>query len=402
MINTRFLGTCFILIAWGCADSNEAPSNDPLDYEVDVSVDYDIHVSAPRWVVPGDTLPAEIDVQASNNNVDICYFEDRLFLAWRSGPSHFASEDPQMHVVSSTDHGKTWDFEVTIDVDTDLREPRLLPYNGELQLLFFQAGVILTAFEPQRILRLWRNGFQDWTDLETMNPDPEVPWDIKVRQGLAYMTSYAGGHYEADSAVEVFLKSSQDGRVWNKVHGKQSVYTGGVSEVAFEFAADGTLWLVTRNEDGDDSGYGSHVCYAPANNITEWICPAICDPERYDSPELFRHGNEIYLVARRDIGGPYGPTNANVIDYSLRAKRTAIYRIDQENKAVVHLMDLPSAGDTAFPAIWRTGAHTFLMANYTSPLDDPDVSWLEGQSSRRGTQIYLMDIEFIANPIPVE
>ena len=53
-------------------------------------------------------------------------------------------------------------------------------------------------------------------------------------------------------------------------------------------------------------------------------------------------------------------------------------------------------GDTAFPAVWRTGPHSFVMANYTSPLDEPDVSWLEGQSSRRGTQIYLMDIEFVA------
>ena len=61
------------------------------------------------------------------------------------------------------------------------------------------------------------------------------------------------------------------------------------------------------------------------------------------------------------------------------------------------MMDIPGVGDTAFPAIWRTGPHRFLMANYTSPLDTPDVTWLEGQSSRRGTQIYLMDIEFVAD-----
>jgi hypothetical protein len=385
------LSVCFA----ACTAVQDAPSNDPADYVVDTSVSYALQVSEPRWVVPSDGIPVGIDVQDSNNNVDICYFEGRLFMSWRSGPSHFASEDPQMHVMSSEDDGKTWEFEHTIDIGTDLREPRLIPYQGKLQLLFFQAGIIMTAFQPQRILRTWRNGFQDWSELETVNPEPEVPWDIKVRNDRLFMTSYAGGHYEEDSDVEVYFKESTDGLSWEKVNGKESVYTGGVSEVAFEFAGDGTLWLVTRNEDGDASGYGSHVCYAPADNITEWVCPAICDPERYDSPEMFRHGDTLYLVARRDIGGPYGPDDANVINYSLRPKRTAIYQIDQDNMQVVHIMDLPGVGDTAFPAIWRTGPHSFLMANYTSPLDDPDVSWLEGQSSRRGTQIYLMDIDFV-------
>lgn len=385
------LSVCFA----ACTAVQDAPSNDPADYAVDTSVSYALQVSEPRWVVPSDGIPVGIDVQDSNNNVDICYFEGRLFMSWRSGPSHFASEDPQMHVMSSEDDGKTWEFEHTIDIGTDLREPRLIPYQGKLQLLFFQAGIIMTAFQPQRILRTWRNGFQDWSELETVNPEPEVPWDIKVRNDRLFMTSYAGGHYEEDSEVEVYFKESTDGLSWEKVNGKESVYTGGVSEVAFEFAGDGTLWLVTRNEDGDASGYGSHVCYAPADNITEWVCPAICDPERYDSPEMFRHGDTLYLVARRDIGGPYGPDDANVINYSLRPKRTAIYQIDQDNMQVVHIMDLPGVGDTAFPAIWRTGPHSFLMANYTSPLDDPDVSWLEGQSSRRGTQIYLMDIDFV-------
>lgn len=386
----------FVSLAVGCTGIADSPSNDPADYEVDTSKTYTLQVSEPRWVVPSDAIPVAIDVQESNNNVDIAYYDGRLFMSWRSGPTHFASEDPQMHVMSSADNGLTWDFEHTIDLDTDLREPRLISYKGELQLLFFQAGVIMTAFEPQRILRTWRKGFQDWTELETVNPEPEVPWDIKVRNGRLLMTSYAGGHYEEDSDVEVFFKESTDGLVWEKINNKETVYTGGVSEVAFEFGSDGTLWLVTRNEDGDASGYGSHVCYAPADNITEWVCPEICDPERYDSPEMFRHGDTIYLIARRDIGGPYGPDDANVIDYSLRPKRTAIYEIDQENKQVVHLMDIPGVGDTAFPAVWRTGPHSFIMANYTSPLDEPDVTWLEGQSSRRGTQIYLMDIEFVA------
>ena len=77
------------------------------------------------------------------------------------------------------------------------------------------------------------------------------------------------------------------------------------------------------------------------------------------------------------------------------AKRTAIYKIDRQQKKVVLLQDLPSAGDTAFASVRRTGPHTYLLANYTSPLDDPDASWLKAQASPRGTQIYFMDLTFV-------
>ena len=45
--------------------------------------------------------------------------------------------------------------------------------------------------------------------------------------------------------------------------------------------------------------------------------------------------------------------------------------------------------------IRRTGPHTFLMANYTSPLDEPDISWIEGQTNPRGTQLYFLTITFV-------
>ena len=58
-------------------------------------------------------------------------------------------------------------------------------------------------------------------------------------------------------------------------------------------------------------------------------------------------------------------------------------------------MDLPGVGDTSFPSVRRTGDHTFLVANYTSPLDEPDINWIEGQISERGTRIYLLTLTFV-------
>ena len=226
-----------------------------------------------------------------------------------------------------------------------------------------------------------------------MTEEPEIPWDMKVRNGIAYMTSYAGGHYIADETIKVFFKQSKDGKAWNAVGGNPFVYEGGVSEVAFEFDEDMNLWAITRNEDGDESGFGSHLCFAPAGDIGRWQCPETSAPERYDSPEMFRHGKNIYIVARRDVGGDFG--DGNLYEYSSRPKTTALYQVLRDSKEVVHLMDLPGAGDNAFPAVRRAGPHRFTLVNYTSPLDEPDISWIEGQLSERGTQIYLTTLTFI-------
>jgi hypothetical protein len=372
-----------------------------------VRLNFEIRVSEPRFVVPSDALPDGVEPLASNNNEDIFRFDSRLFLAWRTAPAHFAGPDTLFYILSSADDGTTWELEHTIDLDTDMREPRFTDIGGYLQLMFFEAGSNPGAFEPKRLLRTRRGGFGQWSDVEVLTDAGEVPWDVKVHDGIAYRTSYQGEHYGAGetSEISVFFKQSTDGTTWTSVGGKQFAYFGGVSEVAFEFDADGSLWLVTRNEDGDASGFGSHVCYAPAGALGDWQCPAQTDPERYDSPKMFRHGDEIYLIARRDIGGPYDTRDEELtlaerrgrylVAYSLRPKRTALYHIDKETRSVVHVRDLPGVGDTAFPAVLQTGPDTYLLANYTSPLDQPDISWLRGQTSPRGTQIYLADIEFV-------
>jgi hypothetical protein len=334
-----------------------------------------------------------LEVGASNNNVDIEYFESRLYMGFRTSENHFASKDTRMVVMASADDGVSWELELEISMETDLREPRLLSFLGQLQFIFFEGGSNPLKFEPQKIWRSFRASDGAWSDPEIMIDAPEVPWDIKVRGGIAYMTSYAGGHYRDEPKIEVYFRQTLDGLTWTKVDEAPYVYVGGASEATFEFDSDGSLWAVTRNEDGDQTGKGSHVCWAPAEALSAWECSKESDPERYDSPEMFRHGDDIYLVARRDIGGPYG-ADASMLAYSTRPKTTALYSINKESRAVEHIMDLPGAGDNAFPAIHRTGTHSFQLANYTSPLDEPDISWLEGQLSEKGTSIYLLDLVF--------
>lgn len=396
------LGLLVLLALAGCGNEGSPPA----------AVEYDIVASAPRFVVPSAALPPEISPKASNNNVDIAFYDGRLFLAWRTAPSHFASTETEMFIMSSSDGGEHWAFENRIALGADVREPRLLSFGGQLQLFFFEAGTNPASFEPKRIWRTRRLAVASWSPTEIFLDQPQVPWDLKARNGRAYLTSYQGDHYGAGavSDIRVLFRSSSDGESFTPVDGNDDVYRGGVSEVAFEFDVAGDLWAVTRNEDGDGSGFGSHVCHAPAAHLAQWDC-SHASPERYDSPDMFRHGDDIYLVARRDIGGPFDQGRSDLsfleqkfqylVDYSFRPKRTALYRIDRENYAVEHLFDLPGDGDTAFPSVQQTGEHSFLLANYTSPLDQPDITWLEGQNSARGTQLYLLDLTFVPRPVGV-
>lgn len=384
-----------------------SPSDDPDDWEVDTSVGYDVEVSEPRWVVPAENLPAACVLHPANNNVAIALFEGRLFLAWRSAPSHFASSEAVINIVSSVDDGVHWDFEHLVQLGTDVREPFLYETAGRLYLTYFEAGSNPLAFEPQRMWRTFRRGRGDWAPAEAWGEAGEVPWEAKVRGGRAWFTRYLGDHYGPEgSAIRLRFFTSADGIDWRPAAGDDpTVYVGGASEAGFEFDAEGALWAVLRNEDGDATGFGSLLCRAPATDLGRWECPAASDPERYDSPRMFRHGDDVYLVARRDVGGPFDLGRDDLTfeqqrslylrEYSLRPKRTALYGIDRAARRVVWLRDLPGVGDTCFPSIRRLDAHSFLLANYTSPLDDPNISWLEAQTSSRGTAIYLLVLRFV-------
>lgn len=388
------------------AVSSNTPSDDPADWVVDTTVAYDPVVSAPTWVVPSPALPAGISCLPSNNNVAIAFHEGRVFLAWRTAPTHFASAQTKIYVVSSKDMGLTWDLEDEVSLGTDLREPSFISIGGKLVFRYFEAGTNPVAFEPKHIWQTVRTGPGAWSTPTTFGVPGEVPWDVKVRGRRALQTSYVGSHYgTGPSNVELRFQSSTDGMTWTPVSpAGASVYTGGVSETGFELDETGALWGVTRDEDGDATGWGSHVVTAPANDLGAWSFPAKTDPECYESPKMFRHGNDLYLVARRDIGGPmdlgYRALPFDVQKflylglYSCRPKRTALYAIDRAQKRVVPLVDLPSDGDTAFPSIHRLDAHTFLVANYTSPLGNPDRWWIDGQTNPQGTQIYFVTITF--------
>jgi hypothetical protein len=365
-----------------------------LDQQVDPRIAYRAVLSSPLAVVPSPALPSGLGLGPANNNLSIALHEGRLFLAFRTAPTHFASAQARLVVLSSDDLGRTWSFETSFATGRDLREPFLLEVAGRLHLYFAELGSRIYTFEPQSLWRTSRCGPRCWTPPLRWGAPEEVAWDFKVRRGRAWMTSYRGKRYELGSRpVEVRFQTSTDGVDWTDA-AEGPVYRGGATESSFEFDLDGRLWAVTRNEDGDASGFGSHLVSAPPASPGEWRFPDRSDPSKYDSPRLFRHGKDLYLLARRDLGPPPGTRFAAApkdlrrllvwAAYSLQPKRTALYRLDPDSRRFEAVLDLPSAGDTAFPSVVRLSPHEFLVANYSSAFRHEDRSWLWGQLNSTG------------------
>ncbi len=99
------------------------------------------------------------------------------------------------------------------------------------------------------------------------------------------------------------------------------------------------------------TGFGSHTVFAPAGHLGEWQIfptPERSDPWIYESPRMFTHENDVYLIARRDINGPYDRNHTdlpfsvqkviNLAEYSLRVHTTSLYQIDKTTMTVVWLM----------------------------------------------------------------
>lgn len=359
-----------------------------------------------RQIAPGPWLPDEYQKKngPSNNNVDVVRHNGRVFMAIRNGKFHFASADSRLYVFSSSDE-KTWSFERVYDYQTDLREPRLLSYNGRLFLYFARLGTDRFNFEPQGMFVSEYLGPRQWTEPRPFYHPGEsfIPWRVKVLGGRAYMTTYQYGEHEYDfTGKPLFMHflTSDDGLSWRGVGADPVVLKGGGSETDFAFDDRGDLYAVVRNESGDDSGWGAKICFAPRQDLGHWECRH--DPKKYDSPYVFAHRGEIFLIGRRNVtdDGKFevyttedGKWNAgyavkNLALYSARPKRTALWQVDRATLTVRWMDDLPGKGDTCFPAVLEDPGEPRrrVVYNYSSPLEAPDVTWSVGQEGE--TRIY--------------
>ncbi|NUP08040.1 MAG: hypothetical protein HOW73_18495 [Polyangiaceae bacterium] len=380
-----------------------------------------------RRIVPGPDLPESIEPMFSNNNLDVVRFDGRTFLAFRTAPSHYASADTRIVVVSSTDE-KSWVEETTFQVGRDLREPRFLPVAGKLFLYVTELGVDDDDFQPGGIKVSERAAGGKFNALRPLFTDGRLLWRTFVHDGKSYATWYTGGEqiYRPivllsrdklngflelllptplfEGSVKVHLGTTDDGVTFNPV--ASPMHVGGASETAVAFDPSGNGYAVMRTELPEPGGHaGSNVCRAEASDLSKWSCRH--DTRKFDSPFMFEHDGEIYLVARRNLAqnGEFAPDPITTVadyvlaqaKYSCSRKRCAVWRFDKEHQAIDFVMDLPSRGDTCFPSVIPgERPDEVVIYDYSAPLNDTEEQrWCEAQDDV--THIYRHQIRFVPN-----
>jgi len=313
--------------------------------------------------------------------------QGRIFLAFRTAPSHFASSHTTLYVISST-NGTLWEWEGSFSFGRDLREPRFLSFQNELYLYFATLGKNPFAFEPGEMMVTRYISKGDWSTPEKVFHPGFIPWRIKNVSGKVFLFGYEGGeniYNFSGKPIRVYFLTLQENGEWAPVDRSRPVLLeGGCSETDGEWDKKGDLYLVCRNEAGDQEGFGSRICVAKGGDLSQLRC--VMDRKKYDSPLLFSVEDEIFLFGRRNIS-PTGEYDLfrdfsffhrllfNQLDYWSRPKRCSLFHLEKNSLHLTFLVDLPSKGDTCFPSIIRHGEREMWVYNYTSDLDGPDLSW---------------------------
>jgi hypothetical protein len=354
-------------------------------------------------VVPGPAAVPEVVVGRANNNLDACDHDGRRWLAWRTAPHHFASPQARLHVVSSGDGGSTWRFETTVHLARDVREPRFLSWDGRLFLYFFTLGTSAFRFEPDRVHVIERTP-DGWTAAEPISRPGVVEWRPRLLGGVPVMSVYLGADttYAAHpEPTRVELWTTTDGREWHPLDPDHPVAHVGGTETDIVEAPGGGWVAVTRKE--GPAGWGSDICRADTPGPRDWRVRNV--PIKLDSPLLFRDGDHVLLLARRQVafGGRYDlgwnrlspprRTRAYQLLYWTTRKRTALWSVDPDRLEVTWLLDLPSRGDTCFPAVVSDGPGRYTVYNYSSALDGWDRPWVAGQLGRTAIHSFELTVD---------
>lgn len=363
-----------------------------------------VSVLSTRRIVPSSGLDAHNRVQTANNNLDVVRHGGRVYLAWRSAPSHFASSAVVMNVASSEDE-QSWRYETSFAIGRDLREPRFLSLGDKLLLYVARLGDNPFDFEPQGLSVTERTADGKWSGLESVGPAGAIAWRVKPWGNEGLMVLYRGGEnlYSFNGVpMTVELWRTSDGHQWRPFSDMgAAVLSGGGTETDFVVDADQKLFAVVRNEAGDQDGAGSKLCRGNGATLGDWVCKT--DKRKYDSPLAFEHDGEVYVVGRRNLsgdgrydvserGGSLG-TVENELAYITTAKRCSLWHWDKQTDRLGFVLDLPSRGDTCFPSRLETADPTHVVIyDYSSDIDGPELPWSAGQ--RRETYVYRHELAF--------
>ena len=286
-------------------------------------------------------------------------FCGEIFLAFRSASNHKAM-DGAIRILHSPDNGETWESAAFIQKENyDLRDPKLLEFDGVLHLFCF-ARKDSDTFVSCHITSTDGKVFSE----PEVIPGMGLIWGISKFGNKIYGTDYCR---VSEANFRPRLYSSSDGTNWEKLMDFPMFGT----EVALDFDEQGFCYTFIR-----DSGYGCGCIPTVARLVPPYTAMPEVDaktmdlvkaiPLRMVGPMIKRLHGASLLIGRCWDGGITQRRNI----------RTDVY-ILEDNEDPLYCFTLPSGGDTSYASYYETSpgravvsyysAHEHLMAY---PVDD--------------------------------
>jgi len=315
-----------------------------------------------------------------NSMTDLTRWNGTYYLAFRAAGSHFAWGASKIVVMRSRDACK-WEPVAELRIDEDIRDPKFGQIGSKL-FLYVLKNVVWDAAPYATLYTFTANG-TDWAPFSPVRLNTEsdewIFWRPKTRDHRIW---YVPAYWKDLGRVVLF--TSCNGVDWNTV---SSIYQGErVNETAIEFLPDGRMLALMRVE-GGSSYFGdrmaSSMIAASAPPYTEWS-RVRSRLSRLDGPCLFSYKNQIYVLGR------YQPETDDFLlkcGSLLSKKRTSIYKLSEDT--LVHIMDLPSSGDTAYGSVVLNNSE-MIFAYYTSAVTH-DFPWIMGMFGRASIQVCRAD-----------
>jgi hypothetical protein len=328
-------------------------------------------------------LPVECKLRNSNNNLDLVSYKSRYYLAFRTAPTHFASGFTRIYIVSSADLAH-WTYEDEVFMERDLREPRFFVYKDTLNFYFFSASNNIFKFDPKHVYLKQTLGDGFWNKPKDLNLDGYVPWRIRERGDTMFLSAYYGKNiYRKNHKADLRLFYSMDALHWKPLSKEPQIKLQDAEEGEFLFDNKGELYALIRLE-----GRGAAVVRASSGNIADWSAIRTT-PYKYDSSIMFSDGSDLYVIARKNNDGAMDKLSKrsneskgkirNLIRYWYTTKTTALYKLHKDSLTIHEIMEFPSTGDCAFPALTQMNDSSWVLMNYSSNIQGRKKSWFAGQ-----------------------
>lgn len=347
-----------------------------------------------------------------NENTEMIRLGRRVLLVFRGGEEgQIGSERARIKVLESRDRGRSFRLLSEVDAsalpgDRDIRDPKLVRIGDRLFLYAisrlpgfhyrdFQGEAWTVRAESRDEGRTWTAPVKTYEDVGPTGVETFWGfWRYTMRvfreSGRRRRTLFATGYQDFDTAVGLF--ASDDGISWTKRSTIIESYNDVPSEAELQFFGRNgeTAVALVRLDNQDILANGQTAICTARDPFVTWECGRRIE-QRLDGPTWIvrraRGRTRSFVFARKHLPCTF--------------KRTAIYELRGDLAdpaapiAVCEIQELASSGDTAYTSLAPLSRTRFLLAWYSSPVDQ-ELPWFQGISSP--SDIWLADVDLRRAP----